>query len=145
MLLMRIWKKVTWKAWALLCFLCRLHTLHQSLIHILTSTWRKCMRPYQIPRCIFKILEDLSTFTFRQLTWVGLTNSRSTSLCQSTIPHSTKLDLFYARNKYSKQTLGVMGCDRYLINTATRIFFFLKSNEADATDQNIYLKGLINY
>ena len=42
--------------------------------------------------------------------WVGLTNSKSTSLCQSTILHSTKVDLFCARNKYSKHSLGQL-CD----------------------------------
>jgi hypothetical protein len=28
--------------------------------------------------------------------WVGLTNSKSTSLCQSTMPPSTKVNLFYS-------------------------------------------------
>jgi hypothetical protein len=49
-------------------------------------------------------IEDIgrtSTFTFLQPTRrVGIMDSKSTSLCQSTIPHSTKVDLFCARNKY---------------------------------------------
>lgn len=50
-----------------------------------------------IPIPILKILEEMSIFTFRQPTrWVGLKNSKSTSLCQSTIPHSTNVDLFYS-------------------------------------------------
>jgi hypothetical protein len=50
-----------------------------------------------IPILILKILEELSTFNFRQPTrWVGLKNSKSTRLCQSTIPHSTNVDLFYS-------------------------------------------------
>ena len=62
---------------------------------------RNCARPYPIPRCILKILDELSTFTSCQTTrWVGLMNSKSTSLCQSTISHSTKVDLFCARNLY---------------------------------------------
>ena len=62
-----------------------------------THPGRNCTRSYPIPRRILKILEELSTFTFRQPTrWVGLTNSKITSLCQSTIPHSTKVDLFYS-------------------------------------------------
>ena len=43
---------------------------------------RNCKRLYLITRRIWKILEELSTFTFHQPTiWVGLTNSKSTSLC----------------------------------------------------------------
>jgi hypothetical protein len=42
-------------------------------------------------------LEQLSTFNCCQPTrWVGLTNSKSTCLCQSTIPHSTRVELFYS-------------------------------------------------
>ena len=56
---------------------------------------------------MLKILEELSTFTFRQTTrWVDLTNNKSTNICQFTIPHSTKVYLFCVRNNYSKHILG---------------------------------------
>jgi hypothetical protein len=49
--------------------------------------------------------------------WVGLTNSKSTSLCQYTIPRSTKtVYLFYSVRQIN---LPVAGCDRSQINTAT--------------------------
>jgi hypothetical protein len=57
-----------------------------------THRGRNCVHPYPILRRILKILEELSTFTFHQPTrWVGLTNRKSTSLCQSTIPIVQKL------------------------------------------------------
>ena len=43
-----------------------------------THWGRNCTRSYPISRCILKILEELSTFTFRQPTrWVCLTNSKA--------------------------------------------------------------------
>jgi hypothetical protein len=86
---------------ALLTECCALHQVmglsHRLQVKTDTSgtQLRNCTRPYPIPRCILKILEELSTFTFHQPTiWVDLTNSKITS--QSTIPHSTKADLFYS-------------------------------------------------
>ena len=90
--------------------------------------WRQTLQglnyvhPYSIPRCILTILEELSTFTFQQATrWVGQTNSKSTSLCQSTTPDSTKVDLFYSVWEINIPYIvwTVVGCDRYQINTTT--------------------------
>jgi hypothetical protein len=86
---------------------------------------------------VSKILEELSTFTFHQPTrWVGLTNNKSTSLCQSTIPHSTKVARrFCARNTYSKHSLRQLWdvIDPKLIQPLVPKKMFLR-NETDATD-----------
>jgi hypothetical protein len=72
-----------------------------------THLGRNCAHPYPIRRRIWKILEELSTFTFHQPTrWVGLTNSKNTGRSQSTISYNTKVILFYSINKYSKRSLG---------------------------------------
>ena len=72
----------------------------------------------------------LSTFTFRQPTrWEGLTNSKSTSLYQSTIPHSTKVDLFYfVQVNYTWNNLSVNNCWKsYLFHAQSRCYGFTPS------------------
>jgi hypothetical protein len=62
------------------------------------QTHRGCngSRPYRILRHMVSMSEELSTCTFWQPTrLVGLTNIKSTSLRQSTLPHGTNLDRFY--------------------------------------------------
>ena len=94
-----------------------------------THWGRNCAHPYPIPRSMLKILKELSTFTFHQPTgWVGITNSKSTSLCQSTIPHTTKTDLFYAINTYYKLLWDAID---------PKLILKKKRNMADATDQNV--------
>ena len=110
-----------------------------------THRGRNCSRPYPIPRCILKILEQLSTFTFRQpARWVGLTNSKSTSLCQSTIPHSTTVYLFYSVLDINIPNIVWDSCGmryRSQISTTTSInkTTFLR-NEADPAHQSVLLK-----
>jgi hypothetical protein len=63
---------------------CSLSVIGSVFLLRQTQRGHNCVRPYPIPRSILKILDELSTFTFRQPTrWVGLTYSKSTSLCQS--------------------------------------------------------------
>jgi hypothetical protein len=107
---------------------------HMALHHVIGSFSQatsedghlgcNCARPYPIPRCILKILEELSPLTFHQQTrCVGLPNSISTSLCQSTIPHSTIVNLFYSVREINipKQSGTVVGCNRSQMNTTTNI------------------------
>ena len=67
----------------------------------------------------------------------------SNSLCQSTMLHSTKGQTFYcALNKYHKHSGTVVGCDGTTLYVFVVVFL---SNEADAIDQKVKLKMLINY
>jgi hypothetical protein len=64
--------------------------------------------------------------------------STSLQYVNLTIPHSTKVDLFCVRNKYSKHSLGQLwdAIDPKSIQplASTKPF---KGIEADATDQNV--------
>ena len=107
-----------------------------TLVH-LAVLWHYIIFFYPIPRCILKILEKLSTFTFRQPTrWVGLTNSKSPSLCQSTIPNCTKLDLLYFGREIHIPP-SIVRCNRSQMNTTTSIKKTVLSNVPGATDENV--------
>jgi hypothetical protein len=89
------------------------------------------------------MLEELSTFTFCQPTrGAGLTNRKSASLCQSTIPIVQKLTysigqhvLLCEKDIFQTKSEIFVGCDRSQINTTTHIKkTHFKRNEAEAAD-----------
>jgi hypothetical protein len=76
-------------------------------VFLTSYKWKQTHRG---PHCTSLSNSEVHTEDILSARWVGLTNSKSTSLCQYTIPHSTKVDLFYYAREITIPNIVLDSC-----------------------------------